>query len=303
MVHRSRDGPVFSPFGVARPWVWRYKGGVIWGWRPVSGFGHERRISSHKASAALRLRERQQAQGQGARRRQGHHRFRHGQSRHADAAPYRRKDDRGGARPEDASLFVVARHSGSAQGAGRLLRAPLRREAQPGNGSHRDARLEGRPRQSRPGDHGAGRCDPVPQSELSDSRLRLHHFGRRHPQRALREPVRFLRHAGARRSPQRAEACGARRQLPVQSDGAGGRHRFLSRDRRLCRQARPLHHFRSRLFRDLFRRQSAAVDPASARRARARRRVHLARPRPTTCPAGAWASRSATSASSTRLAA
>ena len=40
--------------------------------------------------------------------------------------------------------------------------------------------LEGRLRQRRPGDHGAGRRDPGAEPDLSHPRVRLHHVGRRH---------------------------------------------------------------------------------------------------------------------------
>ena len=49
----------------------------------------EHRLLPHQAAAALHLRGSQSPQGAGARARRGHHRFRHGQSRHADARAYR----------------------------------------------------------------------------------------------------------------------------------------------------------------------------------------------------------------------
>ena len=54
-------------------------------------------------------------------------------------------------------LFVLERHSRPAPRAGGLLRAPLRREAQSRHADRRDARLEGRLRQRRAGDHRARR--------------------------------------------------------------------------------------------------------------------------------------------------
>jgi histidinol-phosphate/aromatic aminotransferase/cobyric acid decarboxylase-like protein len=74
----------------------------------------------------------------------GHRRPRHGQSRPADAAAHRRQAGRGGAGPAHASLFGVQGHPRPAQGHRRLLRAPLRREARPGERDDRHARLEGR---------------------------------------------------------------------------------------------------------------------------------------------------------------
>ena len=67
-------------------------------------------------------------------------------------------------------------------------------------------------------------------------------------------------------------------------------------------KARHLRAVRSRLCGSLFRRQSAAVDPAGAGRDGYRGRVHLDCRRPIRCPAGASALRSATSASSRALA-
>ncbi len=63
--------------------------------------------------------------------------------------------------------------------AGGLLRTPLRRRPQPRNAGCRHARLEGRLRQRRAGDHRAGRCRAGAEPELSDPRLRLPDGGRR----------------------------------------------------------------------------------------------------------------------------
>ena len=78
--------------------------------------------------------------------------------------------------------------------------APLRREAQPGHAGRRDARLQGRLRQHGAGDHRAGRRGPLPEPDLSDPRLRLHHVGRRHPLAAGRARRRLHPGARARRS-------------------------------------------------------------------------------------------------------
>ena len=88
--------------------------------------------------------------------------------------------------------------AGPAPRAGRLLRAPLRREAQSRHAGRRDARLEGRLRQRRAGDHRAGRRRAGAQSELSDPRLRLPDGGRRHPLGAVGADAEFLPHARAR---------------------------------------------------------------------------------------------------------
>ena len=70
-----------------------------------------RRLSSHQAPAALCLRRGQPAEGGGARARRRHHRSRHGQSGHADAAAHRRQADRDGRQAAHASLFGVEGHS------------------------------------------------------------------------------------------------------------------------------------------------------------------------------------------------
>ena len=143
------------------------------------------RVSQGPPASALRLRAGQPAEGQRPLARRRHHRSRHGQSRPADAEGHRRQAVRSGARPAHPSLFVLARHSRPAPRPGRLLCAPLRREAQPRHAGRRDARLQGRLRQHGAGDHRARRRDPVPEPDLSDPRLRLHHVGRRHPLHAV----------------------------------------------------------------------------------------------------------------------
>ena len=90
----------------------------------------------------------------------------------------------------------------------------------PGHAGRRDARLQGRLRQHGAGDHRARRRDPVPQPDLSDPRLRLHHVGRRHPLAAGRAGRRLHPGAGARHPPFDPEAAGADPQLSVEPDGA-----------------------------------------------------------------------------------
>ena len=131
--------------------------------------------------------------------------------------------------------------------------APLRREARSRDAGRRDARLQGRLRQHGAGDHRAWRRDPVPQPDLSDPRLRLHHVGRRHPLAAGRARCRLHPGAGARHPAFDPEAAGADPQLPVEPDGAGRHARLLQGRGRLRPQARHHHPVRSRLFRDLFR--------------------------------------------------
>ncbi len=95
-------------------------------------------------------------------------------------------------------LFGLQGHCRAAPRPGRLLRAPLRREAQSRHPGRRDARLQGRLRQCGAGDHGAGRRRARAQSELSDPRLRLPDGGRRDPLGSGRARSGILRGARAR---------------------------------------------------------------------------------------------------------
>ena len=104
----------------------------------------------------------------------------------------------------------------------------------------------------------------------------------------------MLRGARPRRAAFRAEADGGDRELPLEPDGAAGAARVLQGAGRLLPPARAVHPLRPRLRRDLFRRPAAALRAAGAGRQGRDGRVHLACPRPTTCRAGAWASRPAT---------
>ena len=168
------------------------------------------------------------ASARAARRR--HHRPRHGQSRPADAE---------GTSSTSSAKWCATRAPTaipSSRGIPGLRRAqasyyapPLRREAQPGHAGRRDARLQGRLRQHGAGDHRAGRRDPVPEPDLSDPRLRLHHVGRRHPLDAGRAGRRLHPGAGARRPPFDPEADGADPQLSVEPDGASRRRSISTR--------------------------------------------------------------------------
>ena len=143
--------------------------------------GNDERILQRAAPAALRLRAGQPAEGERARRRRRHHRPRHGQSRPADAGAHRREARRDRAPRRHPRLLGLARHQRAPQGAGRLLRPPLRREARPEHPGHRHHRLQGRLRQHGAGDHRAGRRGALPEPELPDPRLRLPDGGRRDP--------------------------------------------------------------------------------------------------------------------------
>ena len=90
-------------------------------------------------------------------------------------------------------LFGLQGHRRPAPRPGRLLRAPLRREAQSRHPGRRDARLEGGLRQHGPGHHRAGRRDPGAEPELPDPRLRLPDGGRRDPLGPGRADARILR--------------------------------------------------------------------------------------------------------------
>ncbi len=174
------------------------------------------------------------AQARAARRR--HHRFRHGQSGPAGAAAHRRQARARRSPSPRTNRYSASRGiPGLRTRAGRLLRAPLRREAQSRHAGRRDARLQGRLRQPGAGDHGAGRCHPLAEPVLPDPRVRLHHGRRR---RSARSPAhspdadimaaldRAVRHSHAAADRDGAELSG-------QPDRACRRSRFLQGGRRL----------------------------------------------------------------------
>ena len=142
--------------------------------------------------------------------------------------------------PAHPRLFHVARHRRPAPRPGRLLRAPIRRRARSRARGGRHSGLEGGARQPGAGDHRAGRHRAGAQPELPDPRLRLHHRRRLGAPRAGR--ARHRLHARARQGGDAfgAGAGGAAAQLPGQSDGAGGRSRFLRGGRGLLPHARHL---------------------------------------------------------------
>ena len=74
-----------------------------------------------------------------------------------------------------ARLFAVQGHSRPAQGAGQLLRPPLRGRSRSRERGRGDDGLEGRARQPRHRDHRAGRRRAGAQPQLPDPHLRLHH--------------------------------------------------------------------------------------------------------------------------------
>ena len=149
-----------------------------------------------------------------------HHRPRHGQSGPAGAGACDRQAEGGRRQAAHRPLFVLARHSGPAQGAGVLLRPPLRREAQSRHAGGRDARLEGGLRQRGAGDLGAGRRRALPEPELPDPCLRLPDGGRRDPLGAGRGERGLFPRARARRDPFDPEAARGGRLLSVEPDRA-----------------------------------------------------------------------------------
>ena len=252
-----------------------------------------RRVPSHPPPAALRLRRSQHGQGEGSRRRGGHHRPRHGQPGQPDTGAYRGQTDRDGAGPAVAPLFRQQGDSRAAAGAGDILPAPLRCRAGPGNRGGGDAGVEGGFGEFGLGDHQPGRHDPGAEPVLSDPSVRLHHRRRGGAQHSGTAGRGHAAGAGPRGAALGAEADGADRQFPVQSDRVSGRSGFLQGDRRVRPQARDLDDVRSGLCGDLFRRQRAAVDPAGAGGEGHRGGVHQRCRRPTRCRAGGWGSRPA----------
>ena len=158
---------------------------------------------------------------------------------------------------------------------GRLLRAPLRGEAQSRDPGRHHARLQGRLRQCGAGDHRAGRRRAGAGPELSDPCLRLPDGGRRVPLGAVGADARLLLDARARDRAFDPEAARGRGLLSVESDRLRRRSRLLQGAGGVREEARHLHPVRSRLCRALFRQQPAAVGAAGAGRDGYRGRVHL----------------------------
>ncbi len=204
-----------------------------------------------------------------------HHRPRHGQSRPAGARACHREAEGHHRAAAHRPLFVVARHPRAAPRPGRLLRAPLRREAQSRDPDRHHARLQGRLRQRGAGDHRARRRRAGAGPELSDPCLRLPDGGRRVPLGAVGADARLLLDARARDRAFDPEAARGRGLLSVEPDRLCRRSRLLQGAGAVREEARHLHPLRSRLCRGLFRQQSAAVGAAGAGRDGHRGRVHL----------------------------
>ena len=189
----------------------------------------------------------------------------------------------------------AAGHSRAAEGAGGLLRAPLRRRPRSRHRGHRHPGLE-------------GRASPI--------------SPRRSPRRATScsRPTRATRStASASSSPAPRSARSRRRRARNSSSGSTDAMRFTVprpkvlvigypsnptayvADLRLLRAAGRLRagaradgHLRPRLCRNLFRRHADPLDPPGRRARRTSRSSSPRCPRPTRWPAGASASRSAT---------
>ena len=122
--------------------------------------------------AALRVRGSERHEGSRPAARGGRHRPRHGQPGRPAAAPRGAEAGRDPEQPQGPRLLDLARHPGPAPRPRRLLPAPLQRRARSGERGGRHPRLQGGPRQSRPGDRGAGRRGGGAGPLLSDPRLR-----------------------------------------------------------------------------------------------------------------------------------
>ena len=190
-------------------------------------------------------------------------RRRHRRSRHGQPGPRRPRRTSSRSSCETAGKPRTDRYSaskgigGPAPRPGRLLRPPLRREAQPRHAGRGDARLEGGLRQHGAGHHGAGRRGARAEPVLPDPRLRLPDGGRRRS--APSRPSR--RRPSSRRSSARCMhsipkpiavvVC-----YPSNPTAYVAVARFLPRPRRLREEARALRPVRPRLCGGLFRRAS-----------------------------------------------
>ena len=180
-------------------------------------------------------------------------------------------------KPDAHGYSAVQGHSRAAQGAGQLLPAPLRRRCRSRQRSRGDARLEGRARQSRAGDHRAGRRRARAQSELSDPHLRLHHRRRDDPLRCRRRPTSTISKRSSARwpSPCRGRRCWwstIRRTRPPRwsiSPSTSGSSPSRRSTRSGCCPTSPIPN-------SIIDGKPDALDPAGAGREGRRGRVHLA---------------------------
>ena len=174
-------------------------------------------------------------------------------------------------------LFRLARHQRPAQGAGRLLRPPLRREARPEHA--RSIATLG----SKEGFANMAQAITAPGDVVlcPNPSYPIHAFGflmaggviRSLPADAGRRTISARSSAPCMHSipkPIAVVVC-----YPSNPTAAGRRPRFLPRPRQLRAPQRAHRPLRPRLCRGLFRRRAAALDPAGAGRDRRRGRVHL----------------------------
>ena len=255
----------------------------------------------HPPPAALRVRAGQPRQGRGAQCRRRHHRPRHGQSGPAGTGARHREaqgDDR------QASHRPLFRPPAAFPGLRRAQAAYYeRRFGVKLNPETQVVATLG----SKEGFANVAQAITAPGDVMlvPNPSYPIHAFGFLMAGGVIRsvpsEPdARFLPGARARDHAFDPEAARGGGLLSVQSDRLRGRARFLQGPCRRSRRSTIYRAVRSRLCGGLFRRQSAALaccrcrarwtSPSSSRRC----------PRPSPCRAGAWALRSATSASSRR---
>ena len=206
----------------------------------------------------------------------GHHRSRHGQSRSAGAEAHPRQADRDGRQAAHRPLFGLEGHSGAAARPGRLLRPPLRREAEPE--TQVVATLG-----SKEGFANMAQAITAPGDVVlvPNPSYPIHAFGFLMAGGVIRsvpaEPTpAVLPGARAGGDPLDPEADRGGRLLSGQPDRLYGEPRFLPRPRAVREEARHHHPVGSRLRRGLFRRhQAAAVGAAGAGRHGRDGRVHV----------------------------
>ncbi len=199
------------------------------------------------------------------------------------------------ARKPDAHGYSASqRHPRAAQGAGELLRAPLRGRARSRQRGGGDDGIEGRPRQPRHRDHRAGRRGARAQPELSDPHLRLHHRRRDDPRGADHARRGLFREPRARDGLHRAAplACWSstiRRTRPPRRSTSPSTSGWSPGRRRTRSGSSPTSLIRSSI-------STASRRPRScrSRALRTSRWSSLRFRRPIRWRAGEWASRSAT---------
>ena len=159
----------------------------------------------------------------------------------------------------------------------------------------RHPRLQGRARQPRPGDHRTRRRDPGAEPELPDPPLRLHHRRRRDPPRAGRCPAAICCAGSAARSSIGAVADRAGAELPVQPDGQVVDLDFYKEVVAFARR-HEIFILSDLAYAEIYFDDSRRPRSCRCRAPRTSRSSSPRCARPTTCRAGASASRPATDA-------